>query len=139
MILIVEKDTILTGIVPVDKRKNMLMKKVLVFIQAKEEHPVLTKPQLCKMIRISDSSLKRIMKDLNMKFLSSWAACNRKRTDLTVTKKINKGIKILSLRSGTIANTNQVRGFVSPNDISEMEKTPIINYDNMLSDYLVGD
>jgi hypothetical protein len=91
------------------------------------------------MIGISDSSLKRIMKGLNMKFLSSWAACNRKRTDLTVTKKINKGIKILSLRSGTIANTNQVGGLVSPNEISEMEKTPIINYDNMLSDYLVGD
>jgi hypothetical protein len=46
------------------------MKMVLVFVQAKE-HPELTKPQLCKMIGISDSSLKRIMKDLNMKFLSS--------------------------------------------------------------------
>ena len=34
----------------------MLMKKVLVFIQAKEEHPELTKPQLCKIIRILDSS-----------------------------------------------------------------------------------
>jgi hypothetical protein len=53
------------------------------------------------MIGISDSSLKRIIK-----FLSSWGACNRKRTDLTVTKKINKDIKILSLRGGTIANTN---------------------------------
>jgi len=52
--------------VPDDIRKNMLMKKVLVFIQAKEEHPELTKPQLCKMIGIPDSSLKRIM-DLNMK------------------------------------------------------------------------
>lgn len=41
-------------IVPDDIRKNMLMKKVLVFIQAKEEHPELTKPQLCKMIGISD-------------------------------------------------------------------------------------
>jgi hypothetical protein len=45
----------------------MLMKKVLVFVQAKEEHPEPKKPQLCKMIGISDSSLKRIMKDLNMK------------------------------------------------------------------------
>jgi hypothetical protein len=49
----------------------MLMKKVLLFVQAKEEHPELTKPQLCKMIGISGSSLKSIMKDLNMKFLSS--------------------------------------------------------------------
>ncbi len=31
-------------IVPDDTRKNMLMKKILVFIQAKEEHPELTKP-----------------------------------------------------------------------------------------------
>jgi hypothetical protein len=45
----------------------MLMKKILVFVQAKEEHPELTKPQLCKLIGISDSSLKRTMKDLNMK------------------------------------------------------------------------
>jgi hypothetical protein len=45
----------------------MLMKKVLVFVQAKEEHPEFTKPQLCKMVGMSDSSLKPIMKDLNMK------------------------------------------------------------------------
>jgi hypothetical protein len=53
--------------VPDDIRKNMLMKKVLLFVQAKEQHSELTKPQLCEMIGISDSSLKRIMKDLNMK------------------------------------------------------------------------
>ncbi len=79
-------------IVP-DIRKNMLMKKVLVFVQAKEEHPELTKPQLCNVKRISDSSLKLIMKDLNMKsFYRHEVPVNRK-TDLTVTKKINKGIK----------------------------------------------
>ena len=55
-------------IVPGDISNNMLMKKVLVFVQAKEEgHLELTKPQLCKMIGISDSSLKRIMKNLKMK------------------------------------------------------------------------
>jgi AraC-like DNA-binding protein len=54
-------------IVPDDIRKNMLMKKALVFVQAKEEHPELSIAQLCKMIGISDSSLKRIMKDLNIK------------------------------------------------------------------------
>jgi hypothetical protein len=53
-------------IIPDDIRKNMLnMQKVLVFVQAKEEHPELTKPQLCKMIGISDSSLKRIIKFLS--------------------------------------------------------------------------
>jgi hypothetical protein len=45
-------------VVPEDIRKNMLMKKVLVFVQAKEEHPDLIKPQLCEMIGISDSSIK---------------------------------------------------------------------------------
>ncbi len=41
-----------------DIRRNMLMKKVLVFVQVKEEYPALTKPQPCKMIGISYSSLK---------------------------------------------------------------------------------
>ncbi len=100
------------------------MKKVLVFVQAKEEHPELTKPQLCKMIGISDSSLKRIMKDLNMKsFFRHEVPVNRKKTGLIVNKKINKGSKKLSSKGG----------FVSPNDISEAEKTPIINYDFMLN------
>jgi hypothetical protein len=67
-------------IVPDDTRKNMLMKKILVFVQAKEEHPELTKPQLCKMIGISNSSLKRIMKDLYMKsFYRHEAPVNRKK------------------------------------------------------------
>ncbi len=86
-------------IVPDDIRKNMLMKKVLVFVQAKEEHPELTKPQICKMIGISDSSLKRIMKDLNMKsFYRHEVPVNRKKIDLKVNKMINNGTKKLSLR-----------------------------------------
>ncbi len=106
------------------------MKKVLVFVQAKER-------QLCKMIGISD--IKHIMKDLNMKsFYRHEVPVNRKKIDLIVNKKINKGTQKLSLRCGTIANTNEVHGFVSPNDIYGMEMTPIINYDNMLSDLLVS-
>ncbi len=67
-------------IVPDDIRKNMLMKKVLVFVQEKGKHPELTKPQLCKMIGIPDSSLKRIMKDLNMKsFYRHEVPVNRKK------------------------------------------------------------
>ena len=58
---------------------------------------------------------------------------NRKKTDITVTKKIKKGTKKLSSKGGAIANTNEVRGFVSPNDISEVEKAPIINYDFMIN------
>ncbi len=86
----------------------MLVKKPLVFAQAKEEHPELTKPQLCKMIGISDSSLKRIMKDLNMKsFYRHEVPVNRKKTDITVNKKINKGTKKLSLRGGALANTKR--------------------------------
>ncbi len=102
-----------------DIRKNIPMKKVLMFVQAKEEYPELTKLQLYKMIRISDSSLKCIMKDLNMK--SFYEVPVNRKTDITVNKMINKGIKKLSLRGGAIANTNEVRGFVSPNDVSEVE------------------
>ncbi len=65
----------------------MLMKEVLVFAQAKEEHPELTKPQLCKMIGLSDSSLKRIMKDLNMKcFYRHEIPIKRKKIDLKVLR-----------------------------------------------------
>jgi hypothetical protein len=126
-------------IVSDDIKKDMLMKKVLLFVRAKEEHAELTKPQLCKIIGIPDSSLKRIMKDLNMKsFYRHEVPVNRKKIDLTINKKINKGTKKLSLRCGTIANTNKVHGFLSPNDIYGMEMTPIINYDNMLSDLLIS-
>ncbi len=53
------------------------------FVQAKEEHLELTKPQLCKMIGISDSSLKRIIKDLNMKsFYRNEVLVNRKRQSI---------------------------------------------------------
>jgi hypothetical protein len=49
------------------------------FVQAKEEHPELTKPQLCKKIGISGSSLKSIMKDLNVKsFYHHEVSVNRK-------------------------------------------------------------
>ena len=50
------KSTIVTD----DIRKNMLI-KVLVFVQAKEEHSQLTKPQLCEMIGISDLNLEPII------------------------------------------------------------------------------
>jgi hypothetical protein len=71
------------------------------FVQAKEEHPELTKSQLCKMIEISDSSLKRIMKDLNTKrFYPHKVPVNRKKTDLTVNKNIKKGTKKLSSKVG---------------------------------------
>jgi hypothetical protein len=69
------------------------------------------------MIGISNSSLKRIMKDLNMKsFYRDEVAVNKKKIGVTVNKKINKGTKKLSLWCGTIANTNKVHRFVSPND-----------------------
>ena len=66
---------------------------------------------------------------------------NRKKIDITINKKIKKGTKkltpsgraSLSSRGGAIANTNEVREFVSPNDISEVEKAPIINYDFMVN------
>ncbi len=63
---------------------------------------------------------------------------NRNKTDITINKKTKKGTKKLSLKGEAIASTNEVRGFVSPNDISEMEMIPIKNYD-ILSDYLDSD
>ncbi len=120
-------------------KEKHVNEKGFIIVQAKEEHPELTKPQLWKMIGISDSSFKRIMKDLNMKsFYRHEVPVNKKKTDITVNKKIKKGTKKLSSKDGAIANTNEMRGFVSPNDISEVEKAPIINYDNLLSDLLLS-
>ncbi len=60
-------------------------------------------------IGISDSSLKRIMKDLNMKsFYRHEAPVNRKKISLKVNKMINKSTKKLSSRGGAIANTKFV-------------------------------
>ncbi len=76
------------------------------------------------MIGISDSCLKRIIKDLNMNsFYRHEVPVNRRKTDLTVNKNINKGTKKLSSKGG----------FVSPNNISKVEKAPIINYDFMIN------
>jgi hypothetical protein len=85
------------------------------------------------------------MEDLNMKsFYRHEVPVNRKKTDITFNKKTNERTKKLSSRGGAIANTNEVCGFVSPNEISEVEKAkskipkekssaPIINYDFMIN------
>ena len=74
------------------------------------------------------------MKDLNMKsFYRHEVPVNRKKTDIIVNKKIKKGTKKLSSRGGAIAKTNKVHGYLSPNDISVVEKAPIVNYDFMIN------
>jgi hypothetical protein len=56
-----------SSIEPEDIRKNLKMKKVLQFVKSMEENPNLNKNQICKKIGISNSSLKRNMKDFNIK------------------------------------------------------------------------
>lgn len=142
-------------IVPDDIRKNMLMKKVLVFVQAKEEHPELTKPQICKMIGISDSSLKRIMKDLNMKsFYRHDVPVNKKYTSLTVNKKspkdgnvFNEGSKKLQAKLESAKAKSPSKGGAAPkvitfpiyeSDIPEDSKSSIINLDDFnINDYMM--
>ncbi len=58
-----------------------------------------------------------------MSFYRHEVPVNRKKTDLTINRKINKGTKKLFSRGE----------FVSPDDISEVEKAPIINYDFMIN------
>ncbi len=112
------------------------MKKVLVFVQTKEEHPELTKPQLCKMIGISDSSPKRNMKNLNMKsFYRHEAPVNKMKSDLPVNKKNKKGhisTKKISPKGRFVYQKGIEADYRS-------DKAPIINYDDMLSNYLVRD
>ena len=48
-------------------RKYDRMDIVIKFMQAKKEHPDYNKNQLCALIGVSDSYLKRVMKDLDIK------------------------------------------------------------------------
>jgi hypothetical protein len=87
------------------------------------------------------------MKDLNMKrFCRHEIPLNRKesgasvnlltKTDITVNKKvkkIKKSTKNLFSSGGMIENRNKVSGFVFHNDISEVGKAPIIDYDFMVN------
>ena len=119
-------------IVPDDIRKNMLMKKVLVFVQTKKEHPKLTKPKLCEMIGISDSSLKRIMKDLNIKsFYRYEVPINRKKTDLTVNKKNRNKLSSSSRASkgGYIKDSNgeEIRTPLTCFDEDEIKLKELLN------------
>jgi hypothetical protein len=85
-----------------DIRKNLKMKKVLKFVEEFEKDPKndnrkrLTKSQICKKIGISDSSLKRDMKDLNIKSFYRHDMMMFpliKRNQKTIIKMILKGIK----------------------------------------------
>jgi hypothetical protein len=57
----------LSSIQPEHIRKYDRMDVVVKFMQAKKEHPDYNKNQLCSSIRVSDSYLKRVMKDLDIK------------------------------------------------------------------------
>ncbi len=107
------------------------MKKVLVFVQAKE-HPELTKQQLCKMIGISDSSLKRFMKDLNMKsFYRHEVPVNRKKIDLTVNKKSRNQLSSSSRASkgGYIKDSygEEIRAPITCFDEEEIKLKELLN------------
>jgi hypothetical protein len=100
-----------------------------VVVQAKEEYREeyreLTKPQLCKMIVTSDSSLKRIMKDLNMKSCYRHEVpVNKKKTDLIVNKSINKGTKEANFQSVDLYTQTKYL---------KWQLHQIINYDFMIN------
>jgi hypothetical protein len=74
----------LSSIQPEHIRKYDRMDIVIKFIQAKKEHPDYNKNQLCALIGVSDSYLKRVMKDLDIKSFY--------RHDIPINKKNNKKI-----------------------------------------------
>ncbi len=77
------------------------------------------------MIGISDSSLKRIIKDLNMKsFYRHEVPVNKNKSDLLINKQNKKGNKKLSSK----------RGFVYLKDETGAGKATITNYDILISD-----
>src|SRR5271163_522459 len=56
----------LSTIEPEQIRKYDRMNVVVKFMEAKNAHPDFSKTQLCKSIGVSDSYLKRVMKDLDI-------------------------------------------------------------------------
>ena len=74
----------LSIIQPEHIRKYDRMDIVIKFMQAKKEHPDYKKNQLCALIGVSDSYLKRVMKDLDIKSFY--------RHDIPINKKNNKKI-----------------------------------------------
>src|SRR5215469_17517082 len=57
----------LSSIQPEHIRKYDRMEVVIRFMQAKKDHPDYKKNQICALIGVSDSYLKRVMKDLDIK------------------------------------------------------------------------
>ena len=72
----------LSTIQPEHIRKYDRMDVVVKFMQAKKEHPDYNKNQLCALIGVSDSYLKRVMKDLDIKSFY--------RHDIPINKKYKK-------------------------------------------------
>jgi hypothetical protein len=72
----------LSSIQPEHIRKYDRMDVVIKFMQAKKEHPDYNKNQLCASIGVSDSYLKRVMKDLDIKSFY--------RHDIPINNKNNK-------------------------------------------------
>ena len=75
----------ISTIEPDNIRKYDRMDVVIKFMQGKKEHPDYKKNQLCALIKVSDSYLKRVMKDLDIKSFY--------RHDIPVNKSNKKKIK----------------------------------------------
>jgi len=93
---------------------------------------LLTEPQLCKMIVISDSSLKRIRKDLNMKsFYRHEMPVNRKKTDLTVKKKsrIKLSSSSWASKGGYVKDINgkEIRALITCFNENEIKLKELLN------------
>lgn len=125
---------------PEEIRKNLQMQTVLKFVEEFAKAPKddngkrLTKSKICKKIGISDSSLKRTMKDLDIKsFYRHNVPVNKRKTKKNETKEIHpqkkkaKGGKkddILSTKGGKQGLTD----CITENELKELEKNFDQNY-----------
>lgn len=85
-----------TSIEPEDFRIYLKKNVILKFMEVKEECPNLTKSQLCKKIGISESTLDRNMKDLNIK------SFYRHDIPINKRKKLNKNEQMKDLPKTSI-------------------------------------
>jgi hypothetical protein len=115
----------LSSIQTEDIRKYDRMDIVIKFMQAKKEHPDYNKNQLCALIGVSDSYLKRVMKDLDIKSFY--------RHDIPINKKNNKKIN-----KNTADNNQPV---TNPKEIKTKRKSQQlkgggINPENITDEYI---
>jgi hypothetical protein len=126
----------LSSIQPEHIRKYDRMDIVIKFMQAKKEHPDYKKNQLCALIGVSDSYLKRVMKDLDIKSFYRHDIPINKKNNMKVNKNIDEKIEdtsdnnqpVIKKEIKTKRKSQQLKGGgINPENITDEYIEKLIN------------